>query len=297
MAKNFDYYFSQLRKIENHRERQAEVEIRKLYKELLKDTKQFVAEEYYKLAEDGKLTYEILRSHNENARFLDEVEQRLNGLSPKVSQSIQEIVEEMYALAYNGMVEAVQKAKDTKELAETLSGLHGVMPETIKAAVENPIAGLTLKDTLEKNRKEIIWDIKRQIGVGLTNGDRYDTMAKRLAKSLDGDYKKAIRIVRTETGRVREAGHLESAKEINNALEQGVTDVRLVKTWRTMGDGKVRDTHGPMDGTTVAMDEAFTLPSGVKTQAPQQSGVASEDINCRCFVKYSLKKSKQEGEK
>ena len=291
--KSFKYYFEQLRKTEAHRSVTAEAELRRMYKRLLKETKQFLAEEYYELAKDGKLTYEILRAHSRDARLLAEVEQRLNGLSPAVTREIQQTVEGMYKVAYDGMVEAVQKSKDAKELKENLRGLRGVSPETIKAAVENPIAGLTLSDTLEKNRKNIIWNIKREIGVGLTLGDRYETMAKRIAKSLDGDYKKAIRIVRTETGRVREAGHLAAAKDINSALDNGSTDYRMVKTWKSMKDGKVRDTHSPMNGITVAMDEYFILPSGVKTLAPKQSGVASEDINCRCFVKYDLMNSEE----
>lgn len=288
MAKSFDYYFAQLRKTEDHRSKKAEVEIRKLYKEVLADTKKFVAEEYYELAENGELTYEILRSKGQAARFLSEVEQRLDGLTTKVSQEIQTAVEEMYKLSYDSMVQAVQMSQTKKELRECLEGLQGVSVDTIKAAVENPIAGLTLNDTLERNRKNIIWNIKREIGTGLTMGDRYETMAKRIAKSLDGDYKKAITIVRTETGRAREKGHLDSAKEINDALKEGSTSMRMVKTWKTMKDGRVRDTHGSMEGITVAMDEEFILPSGVKTMAPKQSGVASEDINCRCFVKYEL---------
>lgn len=287
MAKDFSYYFAQLRRIEEHREQQAEKEIRKLYKELLTDTKQFVAEEYYKLAEDGKLTFEILRSKGQNARFLEEVEQRLNDISPKVSQEIQKAVEDMYELAYTSMVNAVGKASSREELADALKGLK-VSPDMVQAVVENPIAGLTLKDTLEKNRKNVIWDIKREIGIGLTMGDRYETMAKRIAKSLDGDYKKAVTIARTETGRVQEAGHLHSAKDINEALKGGTTNKRLVKTWKTMKDGRVRDQHSSMNGVTVGIDEDFTLPDGTKTQAPKQSGVASQDINCRCYASYDL---------
>ena len=292
MAKDFSYYFSQLRKTEKHREHEAEKEIRRLYKGLLNDTKKFVAEEYYQLAQDGKLTYEILRANGENARFLAEVEQQLNDLSPKVSQEIQQTVEEMYTLAYNGMVDAVQSAKTSAELRESLKGLTGVTPEMVKAHVENPIAGLTLSDTLEKNRKEIIWDIKREIGVGLTNGDRYETMARRIAKKLDGDYQKAARIVRTEAARAREAGHLASALEIDDTLKQGVSGMRLCKTWKTMKDGRVRDQHGSMEGVTVWADEDFTLPDGHKTPAPKQSGIASQDLNCRCTVKYDLKEFK-----
>lgn len=289
MAKDFSHYFAQLRKTEAHREKKAEKEIRKLYKELLDDTKHFVADEYYKLAQDGKLTYELLRAKGQDARFLSEVEQRLNGLSPKVSKEIRKTVEEMYTLAYEGMVDAVEKAATIDELRDSLRGLKGVSAETVKAHVDNPIAGLTLSDTLEKNRKNIIWDIKREIGIGLTQGDRYETMARRIAKSLDGDYKKAITIVRTEAGRAKEAGHLESAQGINDTLKQGTTKMRMVKTWRTMGDKRVRDTHGSMDGVTVGVDEDFELPSGHKTKAPRQSGIASEDINCRCFAKYDLR--------
>ena len=42
----------QLRRIEEHRETEAEKEIRRLYQELLKDLKQFIGFEYAELAED-----------------------------------------------------------------------------------------------------------------------------------------------------------------------------------------------------------------------------------------------------
>jgi hypothetical protein len=293
MDKDFDYYFAQLRRIEEHREKGAEAELRKLFKQVLKDTKAFIAEEYFALAENGELTFSVLQANGQAARLLEEAERQLNGLTPAVSKQIKTAVSDMYKLCYDGMVDAVTKSASSEELKQALTGLRGVRPEVVKAAVENPISGLTLTDTLEKNRKEIIWEIKRQIGVGLMNGDRYETMARRIAGALDGNYKKAVRIIRTEVGRAREAGHLESAKEINNSLKQGTTNVRMVKTWKTMKDGSVRDQHTKMDGVTVDMDEDFILPDGTKTQAPMQSGVASQDINCRCFLKYSLKETKE----
>lgn len=293
MAKDFSYYFAQLRKIEDHREEEAQKEIRKMYKAMLKDTKNFVADEYYRLAEDGKLTYEILRAKMQDARFLAEVEQRLDGLSSDVSKSIRKTVEEMYTLAYENMVDAVEKSATAEELKKKLGGLRGVSAETLQAHINNPISGLTLSDTLERNRKNIIWDIKREIGVGLTMGDRYETMAKRIATSLDGDYKKAVRIVRTEAGRAREAGHLESANEINDTLKKGISGNRMVKTWKTMQDGKVRDQHGEMNGVTVEADDNFELPDGTTMPAPKQCSVASQVVNCRCFAKYDLMNDKE----
>ena len=284
MAKDYQYYFSQLRRIEDHREQQAEKEIRKLYKKILKETRQFIAEEYYQLSEDGKLTFEILRSKSMDARFLQEVEQRLGDLSIDVSREIKRTVEKMYQLSYDGLRNAVEKGKDSKELQAFFQGVDTATAQTAWASVDNTIMDVAL----EKNHKNIIWDIKREVATALTVGDRFDTMADRIAGKLNGNYKKAILIARTEVGRVREAGHLASAKNLNDALQEGSSGMRMVKKWMTMRDGSVRDTHSRMNGVIVEMDEAFELPSGVKTMAPKQSGVASEDCNCRCYVSYQL---------
>lgn len=284
MAKDYQYYFSQLRRIEDHREQQAEKEIRKLYRKILKETRQFIAEEYYQLAEDGKLTFEILRSKSMDARFLQEVEERLGDLSIDVSREIKRTVEEMYQLSYDGLRNAVEKGKDSKELQDFFQGVDTATAQTAWASVDNTIMDVAL----EKNHKNIIWDIKREVATALTVGDRFDTMADRIAGKLNGNYKKAILIARTEVGRVREAGHLASAKNLNDALQEGSSGMRMVKKWMTMRDGGVRDTHSRMNGVIVEMDGPFILPSGVKTMAPKQSGVAAEDCNCRCYVSYQL---------
>ena len=314
-------YMVQLRRIEEHREKNAEKNIRKLYKKMLKETQEFLGVEYAKLAVEGRLTYETLSRYGEYARFLEEVETRLNGLSTSVSKEIRTTVEEVYALSYKGMVEAVEKVKfvskfeqmtgfadvahkqkAAQELAEALAGIRNVPADVIKAAVENPISGLTLDDILEKNRKEIIYDIKQQIGTGLRNGDRFETMANRISDSLDGDYNKAVRITRTEVHRVREAGHIEAANRVDETLKESSVAARMTKTWRTMADERVRPNRGKgkkpaknpkadhvkMDGVTVYADEKFDLGRGIKTTAPGQSGDAANDINCRCFLEYDL---------
>ena len=306
MAKDMQYYYAQLRRIEEHREKSAEKEIRKVYKTMLTDLQHFISDEYVKLAEDGQLTYEILRGKNEYARFLDEVEKRLNGISPKVSKEIRTTVNEMYKLSYDGMVDAVRKSTSSDALRAAFKGVKGATPEMIKAAVENPVAGLTLNDTLEKNRRDIIYNIKKQIGIGLTAGDRMSTMARRIADSLDGDYKKAVRVARTEVHRVRETGHNDCVEEIDKTLQNGTTSLRMVKIWRTMKDERVRPQqrvktkggwktvirgnadHMKMEGQTVLADELFDLGGGLKAKAPGQSGDASNDINCRCTVEYVL---------
>lgn len=294
---NLEKYLYQLRRIEKHREEKAEKEIRKIYKELLKELNGFLGNIYATYSEDDMLDYSMLAKAGMDARFLEEVEQRINGISPKVAKQIDETVTQTYEACYDGMRNAVVKAAGNRELLQqAFSAVSAVSPDVIKAAVNNPVSGLTLKDTLEKHRKDIIYDIKKNIGVGLTNGDRFSTMAKRIAESLDGDYNKSIRIVRTEAHRVRETGFNDAATAINDTLKKGSSGYVMAKTWHTMQDERVRPqgqkkkkyNHVKMDGVTIPQDELFILPSGAKCMCPSKTGVAGEDINCRCYLSYDL---------
>lgn len=294
---DLDRLLVQIRRIEEHREKGAEAEIRKTYQALLQDLRHYLSDEYTRYAEDDQLTYEILQRHGAYARFLEEMEQKINDISPEIRRSIRSTVEQTYEYTYNGMVESVKKVVMNPAIA---AGLKACTPDVIRRAVENPVSKLTLNDRLEKHRKEIVYDIKQNITVGLMNGDRYTTMANRIKQSVDGDYKKAIRIARTETHRVREAGNIDAAVSVNGALKDSTTGLQMVKTWRTMKDERVRPAkakgrnrqynHRKMDGVTVPVDEEFVFPSGAKTKAPGQSGVAGEDINCRCYLSYGLQK-------
>lgn len=291
---SLDQLLIQVRRIEQHREKQSEKQIRKAYQSVLDDLRHFLADEYSAYAEDDRLTYDILQRHGRYARFLDEVEQRISSISPEIKRLIRSTVDQTYEATYNGMIDCVRRVVPG-------IGLRGVTAEVIRRAVENPISKLTLNDRLEKHRREIIYDIKQNISIGLLNGDRYSTMAKRIKQSVDGDYKKAIRIVRTETHRVREAGNHDAATAVDQELKNGSSGMQMHKIWRSMRDERVRPTktsgrkakkydHRKMDGVAIPVDEEFELPSGAKTMAPGQSGVAGEDINCRCYLSYVLKR-------
>ncbi|PNV62222.1 hypothetical protein C0033_08905 [Clostridium sp. chh4-2] len=288
----------QVRRIEEHREKGAEAEIRKAYQELMKELQHYLADTYTQYAEDDQLTYAILQKHGYYARFLEEVEQKINDISPDVKRLIRSMVDQTYEYTYNGMIDCVKKASAGVEMGT----LKACTPDIIRRAVENPVSKLTLNDRLEKHRKEIIYDIKQNISVGLMNGDRYSTMANRIKKSVNGDYKKAIRIARTETHRVREAGNHDAALLTDEVLKISESGMWMAKTWKTMKDERVRPAgktkgkarrydHRKMEGIMIPVEEEFTLPSGAKTMAPGQSGVAGEDINCRCYLSYGLKKA------
>lgn len=62
----------------------------------------------------------------------------------------------------------------------------------------------------------------------------------------------------------------------------------MYKTWSTMLDNKVRDTHEEVEGTKIGIDEYFTVGNS-EMRFPHDLELApdpTEVINCRCAVMY-----------
>lgn len=86
-----------------------------------------------------------------------------------------------------------------------------------------------------------------------------------------------VRIAETETHRDANTAALETARKA------GAKN----KTWVTMLDDRVRDTHDYLEGMTVGIDEDFYTYDGDHAPAPGMFGVPEEDINCRCELLFS----------
>lgn len=303
--KDLEYYFAQTRRIAEHREAGAEAEIRKLYRKMLKELKAFVADAYEKHAEDGKLSFAALQKAGYDARFLSEVEKHISVATPKAARELRQLVNDTYKLAYDGMVEAVEKSGgDMLMLDDAFADAVAITPEQINKVVKNPI----MDAALQKNHADILYDIKQAVAVGLMNGDRYDSMARRISEKVDGAYYRSVRIARTEAHRVREAGNNDAAVAVDKELQKGTTGMRMCKTWKTMKDEKVRPqyvrkrkkggwtkginkkgaNHMALEGQTVLVDENFDLLDGNTAPCPSNSGVAAHDIECRCYASEEM---------
>lgn len=297
--KTLDALLVQARRIAEHCEAGAEREIRKTYRALLKELQSYIAELHVRFADgDDRLDYAALQKAGYDARYLEEIEERIGVASADVAAQLHELVSETYRFAYESMVQGV-RAQGRAPLAETFEQSIAITPEQIARAVDNPIMELAL----EKNHRDIVYEIKQAVATGLMNGDRYSTVARRMSAILDADkgaYRRAVRIARTETHRVREAGNNDAAVRVDDELKAGDSGLRMVKTWRTMKDERVRPqrrrkrksgwtarmgkdpNHIRLDGQTVLADEDFDLGDGHTAPAPGMSGIAGHDINCRC---------------
>lgn len=298
-------YEAELRRISEHREKETEKKIKTLCSNMVKDLQSFLANEYALNADaDDKLTFATMYQKGRYARFLEETVNHIDDYTLEIQREIKSLVEDTYKTAYEALRESVKGATNSEELRNNLSMVKAVQPEVLKQTVENPISGLTLPERFEKYRTDIIYDIKQEIGVGLSVGERYSTMARRIRDKCNFGYTKAIRIVRTEAHRVREAGLNDCANEIDEAIKSGTSGLIGVKIWHTMEDERVRPqvrrktkkgwkssmgkgaNHMVLEGQTVKIGEKFDLGDGVKADAPGKSGVAGHDINCRCFVTH-----------
>ena len=87
-----------------------------------------------------------------------------------------------------------------------------------------------------------------------------------------------IRIIETESHRVYN-------DSILSVGEQAEADTGGVyKTWFTMADDRVRDTHEPLEGVTVPYHERFYTFDNDSAMAPGGFSDPQNNINCRCSI-------------
>lgn len=303
--KALDKYLVEVKRVEESRGKGADKEIRSLYKSLLKKLNSFIGEYYTKYSDDnGVLNVAILQQNAKYASFLEEVDKNIKEVTPAISKTIKSTVEKTYKACFEGMINGFSNSAGDSKFKDSFNGLS-IKPEALKAAVENPISGLTLPERLQKHRQDVIYDIRQSISNSLMTGERFDTTSKKLVERLDVSYGKASSIVRTESHRVQEKGLMDGAEHINDKVKgDGLVYAAI---WHNLGDEKVRPNirvktkkgwktykshtnanHKKMEGQLIESGGYFDLGNGIKAKSPGESGDASNDCNCRCFVEYEM---------
>lgn len=86
-----------------------------------------------------------------------------------------------------------------------------------------------------------------------------------------------IRVVETDGNRVYNTGGVDGAKSVGAET----------KTWRTMLDDRVRDTHDPLEGVTVGIDDKFVTWDGDEARYPGDFEDISNNVRCRCWLEFN----------
>lgn len=96
--------------------------------------------------------------------------------------------------------------------------------------------------------------------------------------SENGTADDIVRIIETESHRV----YNDSILDVGEQAEEDTGGV--TKTWFTMLDDRVRETHEYLEGETVPYNEKFYTFDGDSAMAPGGFADPQNNINCRCSI-------------
>lgn len=242
-------------------------EIYNFYKDTLKQMKVEIKdylERYEELSFSKRLE---LENQFKRAGRIDEI---LSDLSGKTAQSVTDYARDELQLGYNGVWYAI-------EGAENVQLDFGMLPERyINELVTKKVDGKNFSTRLYQYRKELADRTTTALLSAAANGEGYRKVAKQIGELTEANYKQALRIARTEGGRVQSTAKQKAYEE---AEQMGVD---LQKQWMSTLDTKTRYSHQVLDGQVVDVEDEFVSEQGNKAQGPRLFGVAGEDINCRC---------------
>ena len=91
-------------------------------------------------------------------------------------------------------------------------------------------------------------------------------------------------LVESEFHRVYNTAIFDGAKQYEDLWMFGIA-----KTWETVRDKKVRDTHAYLDGITIDIDNEFFTYDGDHALYPGGFRKAENNVNCRCVIIISKK--------
>ena len=96
------------------------------------------------------------------------------------------------------------------------------------------------------------------------------------------DWQRVMVVVDTESHRVFNAGADDRA-----GMFERRTNSTVVKTWLTVLDEKVRETHSYLQGDEVRLRDKFFTFDGDSAYYPGDFERAENNVNCRCILSYS----------
>ena len=114
--------------------------------------------------------------------------------------------------------------------------------------------------------------------------------------SDSGTVDDVIRVVDTDMNRVYNDSVLDVGEKANagrvewsnDDLPVPDTKDRVMKTWVTMADDRVRDTHDYLEGMTVPVDGRFWTFDSDYARYPGDFQLPQNNINCRCRISLSM---------
>lgn len=243
---------------------------------------------------DGGTEFDVTRSNQMIAAIDREIRRLRADLTRSMAQSGQRAIE-------TGRMHLDEQARVVVDIPET--SLVGVDPTLLRFAEDNAtdLVGQISEDL--RSRLNVVMrgaapgaataeDVRRQIGVILTEADRPTGVFGKIAVQVE-------RVHRTETARL-----YEGAKRVREREVAERVPYVMLRRWIAALDGRTRIAHRLMNGATVPVGEHFNFGAGptwskvsweeagrqggtqgTKVTGPQDGVLTARDaVNCRCTV-------------
>lgn len=264
---------------------QRENEIIREYAKTLQSIRLDLAKAYEKYGKDT-LTYAEMAKYGRLANLEQSIFSEVNRLTGSTGLKLKSAAGQVYQETF------YRTAFNLESTLQTKLGFGLLNPNTIKRAVDNPLDRYgtgARKNTLgflmrnSANTARLKEQIRGEITQGLIRGQPYQSVAKAIKEKMDIGAKQAQRIAQTEMHRTQTQGRLDSLEHARAA------GVEMVYQWVATLDTRTRETHQVYDGMKTEPAEypepsKFNLPGIGLVDGPGMTGVASEDINCRCTM-------------
>lgn len=241
--------------------------LQKLYKELAFEINDEIVQLAKEIEETDKFSKKLQKERLEAIR---------SQMFAKVSQLEGEQKKEIFDfLRHDGHVAFNELFYDFEMSEEIPLSFTMLTDKQINVIINTPVANRRLSTRLKGNSTKMKQNLNRVLTRGFAKGLSTQKMAVQIAEIGGANYRRALNIARTESGRVTSVARQQSQ---NHAKSLGI---KLEKQWISTLDKLTRSTHQDLDGKIVGIDEYFEI-AGHKALQPHMFGVAAEDCNCRC---------------
>ncbi len=251
-----------------------EREMTAIYREARERVNTALARAYEKYAVNGALTNAEMTKYNRNIQLQRQLDKIINDANGAAITRMNRLSADQYEEAF------FRSAWAFDQHTGVALQWGRINQAAIRAAIENPLDKIAQRRLRAMSRERI----RSTVASGLIRGASYPDMAREMSGSINGTRYDSIRIARTEAGRAQVIG-MQNNHDAAEAL-----GIEGNEYWMATLDDRTRDSHQDLDGAQKDREHNgwWLADHRQWTPGPHQSGIASEDINCRCYVDYRV---------
>ena len=253
------------------------------YQTALDEIKKSIAKIYEKFGDNVK--YSDLASYNRLTNLEQQIASEIKKLTNKNIKTTESALKDLFSESFYRTGYALESAVGVK------LGFGQLRTETIAGSLLklNPLDAIKWPERMKQHAQVFVNQIRSELTQGLIQRKGYAKIAKTVTEITGINAGKVLRIIRTEGHRVQNAARILGYETSEAAADR--LGMKTSRIWIATLDSKTRDSHRSMDGKEAKMIDdkpKWTFPSGTTTEGPGLSGVAEEDIHCRCTTRLEI---------